>query len=96
MNALVRLQEWYLAQCNDDWEHQYGITIETLDNPGWRMQVTLKDTNLMGKPFESIKWEKSDDDWILCRVVNGEFEGVGGPLNLGDVAQCFVEWALGS
>ena len=30
-----RLQKWYKSQCNGDWEHSFGIKIETLDNPGW-------------------------------------------------------------
>jgi len=33
-NLLQFLQEWYLEQCNGDWEHEFGIKIETLDNPG--------------------------------------------------------------
>ncbi|MFD5200063.1 Imm53 family immunity protein [Streptomyces sp. NPDC058375] len=28
------LQGWYSAQCNEDWEHEWGGKIETLDNPG--------------------------------------------------------------
>jgi hypothetical protein len=34
-DALAWLMQWYLAQCNQDWEHEFGITIATLDNPGW-------------------------------------------------------------
>ncbi|GHB54781.1 hypothetical protein GCM10010331_48120 [Streptomyces xanthochromogenes] len=34
-NVLDRLQSWYSAQCNGDWEHEWGIKIDTLDNPGW-------------------------------------------------------------
>ena len=29
------LQGWYMAHCDDDWEHSFGVTIETIDNPGW-------------------------------------------------------------
>jgi hypothetical protein len=28
------LQGWYATQCDGDWEHEYGVSIETLDNPG--------------------------------------------------------------
>ena len=38
-NALQSLQDWYLAQCNGDWEHTYGVSIGTLDNPGWTLDV---------------------------------------------------------
>ncbi len=36
--ALSRLQRWYSAQCDGDWEHGLGVRIETLDNPGWMVQ----------------------------------------------------------
>lgn len=29
------LSNWHKLNCNGDWEHTYGIKIETLDNPGW-------------------------------------------------------------
>jgi hypothetical protein len=43
-DALYLLQRWYVAQCNGEWEHSYGIEIGTLDNPGWSLRVDLKDT----------------------------------------------------
>jgi len=46
MNALQQLQDWYFAQCNGDWEHRYGVTISTLDNPGWTLEVDLTNTCL--------------------------------------------------
>jgi len=30
-----RLETWFASMCNGDWEHTYGITLETVDNPGW-------------------------------------------------------------
>ncbi|MGL4464545.1 MAG: Imm53 family immunity protein [Planctomycetia bacterium] len=27
MDTLARLQDWYAAQCDGDWEHQQGIRI---------------------------------------------------------------------
>ena len=41
---LERLQRWYLYRCDGDWEHSFGITIETLDNPGWMVTIDLQDT----------------------------------------------------
>ena len=49
MNALQRLQDWYSAQCNGDWEHQQGVRIESLDNPGWALDIDLADTALADK-----------------------------------------------
>jgi hypothetical protein len=31
--------EWYTKQCNGDWEHSYGIRIDTIDNPGWSLTL---------------------------------------------------------
>ena len=42
------LQDWYKNQCNDEWEHDYGITIGTLDNPGWDVKIDLIGTSLEG------------------------------------------------
>nr|TKK07812.1 hypothetical protein SrhCFBP13529_11555 [Stenotrophomonas rhizophila] len=46
MHALDRLQKWYADQCDGDWEHSFGIRIDTLDNPGWTVSVDLTDTAL--------------------------------------------------
>ena len=43
------LQDWYLAQCNGDWEHEFGIKIDTLDNPGWSVVIDLLGTNYENK-----------------------------------------------
>ncbi len=29
------LDDFYRRHCNGDWEHDYGVKIETCDNPGW-------------------------------------------------------------
>ncbi|WP_420411532.1 Imm53 family immunity protein [Roseibium sp.] len=36
-----RMEEWFSDQLNGDWEHQGGINITTLDNPGWLIEVDL-------------------------------------------------------
>ncbi|WP_203237204.1 Imm53 family immunity protein [Streptomyces gilvosporeus] len=35
LDPLSSLTAWYTSQCDGGWEHEYGIRIETLDNPGW-------------------------------------------------------------
>ena len=42
----------YLSRCDGDWEHSFGVVVETLDNPGWRLLVDLEGTGLEAKPFE--------------------------------------------
>ena len=53
MSTLARLEAWYLRQCNGDWEHLYGVTIETLDNPGWSVTIDLTGTKLERVPCVS-------------------------------------------
>jgi len=36
MDELQQLQEWCISQCNQDWEHTYGVKIDArqaLPNP---------------------------------------------------------------
>ena len=45
---------WYVVQCNGDWEHSSGITITSLDNPGWLVKIELVGTALDNKEFRTI------------------------------------------
>ncbi len=47
------LSQWYLSQCDSDWEHSLGVKIDTLDNSGWTLK-NLTDTPLQGLPFERV------------------------------------------
>jgi hypothetical protein len=66
MSVLADIQKWYASNCDGDWEHSFGIVIETLDNPGWSVTIDLKDTNLEGKTFETFQNEVSEEQWIHC------------------------------
>ena len=46
MDSIQWLQSWYQEQCDNDWEHQYGIKIDSLDNPGWVVTIDLAGTPL--------------------------------------------------
>lgn len=89
------LQEWYFKQTNDDWEHQYGVEIGTLDNPGWRVKIDLDRTNLFEKEFSRIKIERSETDWFHIWVEKGKFEIACGPLNLEEAFGYFRNWVEG-
>lgn len=92
-NLLLWLQGWYVELCNGDWEHQYGVVISTLDNPGWLLTVDLYETVFEGKSFMTIdETGRSDTDWIYCKVENGSFQGAGGPHNLVEILRVFRNW----
>lgn len=91
-NALKLLEAWYARQCNGEWEHTYGVLVETLDNPGWRVRVDLAETSLDGASFEAFKRETSEQDWIHVRIEDGAFVGYGGSRNLIDIVSIFTDW----
>lgn len=93
MSPLDRLSRWYQSQCNDDWEHQYGVQIDTIDNPGWSVRIDLQGTDLQGRALDEVKIDRSDTDWIRCRLVNNQFEAHGGASNLSELLTRFVDWA---
>jgi hypothetical protein len=94
MTSLVQqLQTWFSNQCNGEWEHAFGIKIETLDNPGWRLEIQLTNTDLQDKPFDELAVEREGLDWIRCRVSDGVFEGFGGAQNLAELLETFLQWA---
>lgn len=93
MEILERLQEWYSFQCDGDWEHYCGISIDNLDNPGWMVTIDLQETEVENKSFQEVKVERSENDWIICRVEDNKFKGDGGPRNLAEVLETFLNWA---
>lgn len=54
MNELIELQEWLASQCNGQREHESGIDISTIDNPGWRVSIDLNDTELEEFTFGNL------------------------------------------
>lgn len=93
MEVLKWLEKWYLSNCDGDWEHGYGIRIETLDNPGWAVRINLEDTLLEDKPFENVDYERTDKDWVHCKLKDGWYEGFGGACNLEEILNIFKLWA---
>lgn len=87
------LINWYDSQCNEDWEHSYGIVIKSLDNPGWSISIDVSDTDLEDKIFEKVCIERSEKNWLLCKVENGSFQAHCGTFNLMDVFETFKNWA---
>jgi hypothetical protein len=90
--ALAELQRWYSSQCDGDWEHQLGIKIETLDNPGWSVVIDVGDTPLQECSFTAVERTEDEREWISCRVENNQFRGAGGPHMLGAIIEEFAQW----
>jgi hypothetical protein len=92
MDAISLLESWYSAQCNSDWEHAYGVKINTLDNPGWSLIIDLRATSAESRSLSRSKIERTDDDWIHYWVENCQFNAYCGAGNLGETIEIFVRW----
>ena len=86
------IQKWYCSHCDGKWEHFYGIKIETLDNPGWCVEIDIAETDVRDKPFEEIEKDVSDTDWIICRIQNDKFQGFGDISKLSEIILIFKNW----
>ena len=90
-NIIKWISEWYENNCDGEWEQNYGITIDTLDNPGWSISIDLIDLDI---EFSSIPWtfiEKSQNDWYGYKIENGKFEASGDPTKLTFLLNKFKE-----
>lgn len=99
MSTLARLQTWYSLQCNGDWEHASGVSIQSCDNPGWWVRINLVGTALASQAFREIA-EGVDDQrfalgsrWLSCHVENGTWHGAGDETRLEHILEIFLAWA---
>ncbi len=89
---LEQLQTWYANECNGDWEHTYGVKIETLDNPGWLVAIDLRETDWDHQNVPRSVVERDESDWVQHEVSNGKFIGCGGPGNLEEILELFLKF----
>ena len=82
------LNTWYLAQVNGDWEHKYGISLETLDNPGWKLEITGADE----RKHLDIYIDNDDDDWFFVKANEHSFTGTSSPNQLNNILQLALNW----
>jgi hypothetical protein len=86
------IEKWYATQCNGEWEHAYGIKIDTLDNPGWCLSIDLRQTRKQDSTLEKISIDRSETNWIQYWVEEKQFKIACGPLNLTEACEIFVSW----
>jgi len=91
MEALQWLQKWYQSQCDGDWEHQYGIKISTLDNPGWDLKIDICGTDLEGLEIGFQNIEKSESNWYGYKADKFKFEAFGDSTKLETLILKFKE-----
>jgi len=89
---LAWLQSWYRRQCDGLWEHSNGIRIDTLDNPGWSLEIDLSGTFWENAEFDTISEGNKEDDWMSCEVRECKFLAHGDPGKLDCMIRVFRDW----
>jgi hypothetical protein len=82
MNIVEKIQTWYSSQCDGDWEHEYGVNIFTIDNPGWGVSFDLEGTTLSGLKIPDQENENNESDWFSIRIRDNVLHGTGDQLKL--------------
>lgn len=95
-DPLAALQKWYRDQCNGDWEHAYGVSVETLDNPGWMLHVDLEGTALEGTKVGYSVLRDDQPDWLHFWSDGQKFEAACGPLGLAGAIEQFIQFVTSS
>jgi hypothetical protein len=88
----LALEKWYADRCDGDWEHQWGIEIGTIDNPGWTLKIDLMKTTKQDAVLQTTRIERSERDWIMYWVAENRFQAACGPENLSEVIALFIAW----
>lgn len=92
-NKIEWIQNWYKSNCIEAWAEEFGIKIETLDNPGWIVRIDLLGTDLENKSFTEVdERNRSDTDWLHCSIKEWQFVGAGGVQNLDEILGVFIKW----
>jgi Immunity protein 53 len=86
------LESWYSKQCNGDWEHQYGISIQTVDNPGWHVRIDLVNTPLANKKCDFSEGIEGEENY-QCASDGSVFSGFSTPKALIKLLEKFHNWA---
>src|SRR4051794_20996683 len=100
--AMEWLYTWFSEHCDGDWEHQYGITIKTIDNPGWSLVIDLAWTNKEGASFQPVYHNVAPSEpeqggsglgtWYLCKARSDQFIGYCGVNDLDKIVSIFRSW----
>ncbi|KAA9333580.1 immunity 53 family protein [Adhaeribacter soli] len=90
---LDRIQDWYRNNCNGDWEHGFGIKIETVDNPGWSVEIELEDTALENAQLRK-QYDNGAEDWLFIEIKQKKFLGAGDPNKLNEIFRIFLDEVL--
>ncbi|WP_083448670.1 Imm53 family immunity protein [Actinoplanes rectilineatus] len=73
---------WYSEQCDGDWEHEFGIRLESLDNPGWNLRIDIGGTDLEGVLLAWFRRDYEVGRWMMAYSDGVVFEANCDPSSL--------------
>ncbi|EMO32648.1 hypothetical protein LEP1GSC175_3401 [Leptospira santarosai str. HAI821] len=85
------LMEWYQFQCDGDWEHEYGIEINTNGDRGWQVKIEVSFTELDGVVINHTLIQQGLNDWYSFSLKDGKFLAEGDPKELSIILEKFKE-----
>ena len=100
-NTIQRLQAWFSQNCDGHWEHAFGVSIQSCDNPGWWVKIDVRGTALEHKPYDGVQLGVDDDghsrseSWLHCYCKEGTWNGAGDSEKLEAILEHFLDWAAG-
>ena len=92
-DGLGALQAWFAAHCDGNWEQEYGVTIGTVEDPGWELRVDLVGTPLEGTDLPRERTARAPEDWCEAWCDGYTFHAAGGPHSLDELLDAFVSFA---
>lgn len=90
MEILKWLETWYSEHCDGDWEHSFGIKIDTIDNPGWSIEIDLNETEYADRQLDYKLKEISADNWYGIKIEI--YKAVCDPSKLESMLLEFKKW----
>lgn len=89
MDNLSWLATWFASQCDGEWESDYGLTLESVNNPGWALGIDLDGTGIDPDAFTTVADQRTEHDWVEAKVMDGVFHGGCSPENLNELVGIF-------
>jgi len=91
MNVINWIENWFAYKCNGDWEHENGIEIVSVSNPGWYITIDLRNTPLENLQIDNDTIEHSENDWYFYIVKDAKYLASGDTTKLEFLLEKFKE-----
>ncbi|EKO13451.1 Imm53 family immunity protein [Leptospira kirschneri] len=85
------LMKWYQSQCDGDWEHEYGLKINTNKDQAWQVEIDIRFTELHDFELDTALEQKGTNNWYSFSIKDGRFLAEGDSKKLPVILEKFKE-----